>query len=298
MRPPFGYDPHVPAQQRFQRQHESAICSTTPALPFSRTFFPNAFSERFFVPTPPSTTTIYSIYHFPQVLALRALNRLFLFVSAKRVVAAVSNSATNTFLSRSPPHFSTNTTPNPLHILQHRISPHGTVPRRNNSRGASHRHLHPAAALAHSSSGEVHCFVAVVVAVLVASASLLICTHLTRFQSRAELIAPLSLHVTCDDDSVRAAVVSTCRVVADADWKQRVGISSTTAAAATTPHRTSVSSSSSLNLRGSTGSSSVRSSFRCEIIRKFASVIGIWGEGCESAPPALTRASVGYDPVL
>jgi hypothetical protein len=58
--------------------------------------FLNAFSQLFFVSAP-----------LPQVLALRALNRLFLFVSAKRVVAAVSNSATNTFLSRSPLHFST-----------------------------------------------------------------------------------------------------------------------------------------------------------------------------------------------
>ncbi len=122
-------------------------------------------------------------------------------------------------------------------------------------------------------------------------------------QSRAELIAPLSSHVTCDDDSVRAAVVSTYRLIAEADWKQRVGISTTTA---TTPlsllRRTSVSSrhsfsssSSSFNLRGSAGSSSMRSSFRCEIIRKFATFIGILGEeGRESAASELTRASVGY----
>lgn len=122
-------------------------------------------------------------------------------------------------------------------------------------------------------------------------------------QSRVDLIAPLSLHVTCDDDSVRAAVVSTCRVVAEADWKQRLGISATVAAIPASPlrrtsssSRTSVNSSSStFNLRGSAASSSMRSSFRCEIIRKFATVIGIWGdEGSESSVPELTRASVGY----
>jgi hypothetical protein len=52
-----------------------------------------------------------------QVLALRALNRLFLFVSTKRVVAAVSNGTSNTFLSRSPPikpHTAKHLTPNDI----------------------------------------------------------------------------------------------------------------------------------------------------------------------------------------
>lgn len=106
--------------------------------------------------------------------------------------------------------------------------------------------------------------------------------------------------MTCDDDSVRAAVVSTCRVVAEADWTQRVGISATaTAATVASPSRrtsfnsrSSISgSSSTFNLRGSSGGNSMRSSFRCEIIRKFSAVLGILEEG--TAVPELTRASVG-----
>ena len=106
----------------------------------------------------------------------------------------------------------------------------------------------------------------------------------------------------CDDDSVRAAVVSTCRVVAEADWSQRLGISkngiggssSSSSSSSTRRSLVPVSSGSNLNVHGIAVSSSVRSSFRCEIIRKFASVIGIWGlDDGSFAPPELTRANVG-----
>jgi hypothetical protein len=100
----------------------------------------------------------------------------------------------------------------------------------------------------------------------------------------------------CDDDSVRAAVVSTCRVVAEADWSQRLGISKNGIGGSSSTRRSlvPVSSGSNLNVHGIAASSSVRSSFRCEIIRKFASVIGIWGlDDGSFAPPELTRANVG-----
>ena len=106
----------------------------------------------------------------------------------------------------------------------------------------------------------------------------------------------------CDDDSVRAAVVATCRVVAEADWSQRLGISkngiggSSSSSSSSSTRRSLVpaSSGSNLNVHGIAASSSVRSSFRCEIIRKFASVIGIWGlDDGSFAPPELTRANVG-----
>ena len=106
----------------------------------------------------------------------------------------------------------------------------------------------------------------------------------------------------CDDDSVRAAVVSTCRVVAEADWSQRLGISkngiggSSSSSSSSSTRRSLVpaSSGSNLNVHGIAASSSVRSSFRCEIIRKFASVIGVWGlDDGSFAPPELTRANVG-----
>ena len=96
-----------------------------------------------------------------------------------------------------------------------------------------------------------------------------------------------------DDDSVRAAVVSTFRVIADADWKQRVGIRNSSSSSSINLLRTSTDSS--FNLLGtSSSSSSLRSSFRCEIIRKFAGVIGICGqEAAEVAVPELTRSSIG-----
>ena len=104
----------------------------------------------------------------------------------------------------------------------------------------------------------------------------------------------------CDDDSVRAAVVSTCRVVAEADWSQRLGISSnviggsSSSSSSTRRSLVPVSSGSNLNVHGISASSSVRSSFRCEIIRKFASVIGVWGlDDGSFAPPELNRANVG-----
>jgi hypothetical protein len=101
----------------------------------------------------------------------------------------------------------------------------------------------------------------------------------------------------CDDDSVRAAVVSTCRVVAEADWSQRLGMSKNGIGGSSSSTRRSlvyVRSGSNLDAQGIAGSSSLQSSFRCEIIRKFASVIGIWGlEDGSFAPPELTRVNVG-----
>jgi hypothetical protein len=90
--------------------------------------------------------------HPPQVLALRALNRLFLLVSTKRVVAAVANSSSNTFLCRC--HLQVH---NPTPLLscsqQHRVRTLGALCRRNHRCRASDCHLHPKAAVAHSASG-------------------------------------------------------------------------------------------------------------------------------------------------
>jgi hypothetical protein len=116
---------------------------------------------------------------------------------------------------------------------------------------------------------------------------------LTIFQSRVELIEPLSQHVQCDNDSFRAAVVQAFRLVADADWKQRELIDSRSSP--DFPGRSSSNIEDAVHARSDllTGSS-VASSFRCELIRHFASAVGILVcDKTAAAAPNFTRSSVG-----